>query len=227
MTVILKPEKNVISKCIGRIWVEGNTVFALYPEKDETWRTTCKRLSYGWIMNRWQRTFPDNANKTHRAAELAHRLLLAGFIVDVADEIAQLVTNASYNTENFRKIKRFVAGDYKDWFCIQWGRHEDLYSLATRIPTAHWTGIGVAVSREYFEEVLDFADAHKFMVGDSARELADMAKRDRDSMVVIDVPPLHLEHKVKVVDGRPVLAAPEFVEIDRELMDDEYNDTTA
>lgn len=225
--MILKPESKVVSKCIGRIWVEGNIVSALYPEKDEAWRSTCKRLNYGWIANRWQRTFPDKADKTHRAAELAHRLLVAGFIVEVDDAIAALVIDASYNTENFRVIKKFVAGDYKDWFCIQWGRHEDLYGLATRIPTAHWAGIGVAVSREYFEEVMDFADAHKFFVGDAARQLADIAKRERDSMIVIDVPPLQLERKVQIVDGRPVLTAPDFVEIDRELMDDEYNDTTA
>lgn len=213
------------SDSVGRVWVDGAAVCAKYPEKDETWRVTCKRLLYGWTVNRWQRTFADVVNVTERAAELVHRLLLAGFVVEAPEEVMQMAMTASYKPETFRYVRRYVQGEYKDWFCLSWARNEDMYGLATRLPGAHWDGRAVVVSREHFEEVLDFAEAHGFEVSAAALDLAAMARDEHDRMVILPIPPLPKTPPASM--KRPDLPAPEFVEIDRELMDDEYNDDVA
>ena len=213
------------SASVGRIWVEGATVCARYPEKDEAWRVACKRLLYGWSFNCWKRTFAEGVDVAERAAELAHRLLLAGFVVEADDAIMQMALAASYTPETFRYVRAYVAGEYAGWFCITWARNEDLYSLATRLPTAHWDGRAVVVSREHYEEVLDFAATHGFLLSDGAKALAQRAQEERDAIIVAAVPPL--PKLPPAADKRPVLPAPEFVEIDRELLDDEYDDSAA
>lgn len=222
--MILSPEQPR-SKCVGRVVIAGQCVTARFPEKDETWRLVCKKLLYGWERNRWERTFAADVNCADRAAELAHRLLRAGFIVETTDAIADLVQRVTYAPESFRNVRRYIGGEYADWFCLTWARSEDLYNLATRLPTAHWDGRAVVVSREYHAEVLDFAEAHGFAVSAAAKELAALAQAEQASMLVIAVPPL--PKPTPIGDKRPALPAPEFVEIDRELLDDEYDDTAA
>ena len=222
--MLLSPERPR-TKSIGRVWIDRPMVAAKFPEKDDTWRATCKRLLYGWEYNRWQRTFADDVDLTQRAAELAHRLLLAGFIVEAPDAVAELVVAASYTPESFRHVKRYVAGEYADWFCITWARNEDLYGLATRLPGAHWDGRAVVVSREWYEEVLDFAEAHGFAVSAAAHNLAEMARQERERTIVIAVLPAPRVPSAST--KREVLTAPEFVEVDRELMDDEYDDSAS
>lgn len=224
--MILKPE-SAKSKTIGRVWLDGArcVVAAKFPEKHDVWRLVCKKLLYAWSGGQWERTFGASADLNERAAELTHRLLLAGFIVEVPDTVAPLVTTANYTPESFRHVRRYVAGEYADWFCLTWARHEDLYGLATRLPSAHWDGRAVVVSREYFAEVLDFAEVHGFSVSDGAHTLAAIARQEQDSMLIVQVPPL--PSVVPVADKRAALAAPEFVEIDRDLLDDEYDDSAA
>lgn len=213
------------SGSVGRVWVDGATVCAKYPEKDETWRVTCKRLLYGWEVNRWQRTFAAGVDVTARAAELVHRLLLAGFVVDAPESIMQMALAANYTPETFRHVRRYVAGEYADWFCLSWARNEDLYGMTTRLPGAHWDGRAVVVSREHFEEVLDFAEHHGFEVSQAALALAEMARDERDRMVILPIPPLPKTPPASM--KRPELPAPAFVDVDRELLDDEYNDDVA
>lgn len=222
--MILSPE-TPRSKCIGRVAIAGQCVTARFPEKDETWRAACKKLLYAWGANRWERAFGVGVNLTDRAAELAHRLLRAGFIIETTDAVADLVLSVTYAPESFRNVRRYTVGEYADWFCLTWARSEDLYGLATRLPTAHWDGRAVVISREYCEEVLDFAEAHGFAVSDGAKALAELARQERDSMLVVAVPPL--PKPTPIADKRPALPAPEFVEIDRELLDDEYDDAAA
>lgn len=219
--MLVSPERPR-TKSVGRVWIDGRTVAAKFPEKDDAWRVACKKLLYSW-SGRWERTFAAGVDLRQRAAELVHRLLLAGFIVDVADEVAGLALDASYEPESFRNVRRYMSGEYADWFCVTWARNEDLYGLATRLPGAHWDGRAVVVSREWFVEVLDFAEAHNFAVSDGARELATLAQQERDRMIVVAVPPL--PKPAASNEKRPALPAPEFVEIDRELLDDEYDDS--
>ncbi len=213
------------SKCVGRVAIVGQCVTARFPEKDETWRFTCKKLLYVWQCNRWERAFAVGVSLVDRAAELTHRLLRSGFIIETTDAVADLALRVAYEPESFRNIRRYTAGEYTDWFCITWARSEDLYGLVTRLPTAHWDGRAVVISREYCEEVLDFAAAHGFAVSDGARALAELARQERDSMLVVAVPPL--PKPTPIADKRPALPAPEFVEIDRELLDNEYDDSAA
>lgn len=214
-----------VTKAIGRITVKGAWVEALLPEKNDVWRSVCKRLLYQWTDRRWCRQFLDRTVAPHRAAELSHQLLRAGFILDVEEEIAQMALDVSYQPESFRNIRRYTLGEYTDWFSITWARNEDLYALATRLPSAHWNGSSVVVSREYYEEVIDFAEAHGFVMSQGANDLAEKARVEAAQMVVVEVPPL--PKAVPVNTGRKSLPAPEFVEIDRELMDDEYEHAVA
>lgn len=217
--------KSPRSKVVGRVAIIGDAVTARYPEKDDVWRTTCKKLLYTWEINRWQRRFMPGVNLQHRAAELAHRLLRDGFIIEADDVVAELVTAASYEPESFRNIRAYTQGEYAGWFCITWARSEDLYALATRLPSAHWDGRAVVVCREYYEEVVDFASTHNFLLSDGAKALVEQARQERESIIIVSIPPL--PKLPPATDKRPILPAPEFVEIDRELMDDEYDDSAA
>lgn len=220
--MIISPERPR-TKITGRVTILGDTVIARYPEKDDDWRATCKRLSYIWENGRWQRRFWTSDKIQHRAAELAHHLLNAGFIIELDDIVAQMVTSASYELESFRNVRTYTSGEYAGWFTVTWPKNEDLYGLVTRLPTSHWDGRSVVVRREYFEEVIDFAELHGFTLSAGAKELADKARREQESIVIVDVPPLPKAPAIN--DQRPKLTAPEFVRIDQELIDDEYDNS--
>ena len=212
------------AKSIGHITIAGNVVDARFPEKDEQWRLVCKKFLYTWEVNRWVRKF-DRSVIQHRAAELAHNLLRAGFIVQVDDVIAELIENVSYKPESFRNVRAYTKGEYDGWFVFTWAKTEDLYALVTRLPSAHWDGTAVVVRNEYYEEVLAFAETHGFEVSDAALALAEKARQTNADIIVIDVPPL--PKPADASGQRPTLRAPEFVEIDRELVDDEYDNSAA
>lgn len=228
--MILRPPTPV-SNSIGRVAVAGPVISARFPEKHDAWRTVCRAAGLHWETGRWQRilhhTTPE-ATVHNRAAELVHRLLLAGFIVEAPDAIAAMATHATYTPESRRNIRTYTAGEYAGWFTLTWMRTEDgnkLYHLATQLPGAHWDGRCVVVSREHYEEVIDFAEIHGFQLSAGARQLAAQAADEIAGALLVE--PLPVAESALIDMQIPVLPVPDFVTIDQELIDDEYDDTTA
>ena len=228
--MILRPPAP-ISASIGRVAVAGPAITARYPEKHDTWRTICRDCSLRWSDGRWLRILPHSTPEStvnHRAAELVHRLLLANFIVEAPDAIAAMATHATYTPESRRNVRTYTAGEYANWFTFTWMKTEDgnkLYNLVTRLPGAHWDGRCVVVSREHYEEVIDFAQTHGFRLSEGARQLAGLAEAEIAGALLVE--PLPIAESAPIDMKTPVLPVPDFVTIDQELIDDEYDDTTA
>lgn len=219
-----KPASKLIARIRAGMNMYGPAIQAVLPERSDDFSAAVKRLGYAWRDRAWTRDFSFDVPLNDRMAELAHAIMLAGYAVEVPDEVGQLVIDEAFALEPVRFVKRLISGEDKDSFLITWrGRDDNAYNLANRLPTARWNGRGMVVRREFFEEILDFAALHGFEVSQGAKELAELAQAERDSAVIVDVRPIKKQAELE----RPELTVPDYVEIDRELLDDEYDDDVA
>jgi hypothetical protein len=217
-TPVVRPMKPV-SETLSFIETRGDTIAVRHGEKDETWLNVVKPLGYHWDRPFWTRTIKViNGNVIDRAAELGHKLLVAGFCVVFPNPtIRDKAIAGDYLPEQRRWIMARTGGDYKNHFYIHWERGEDCYDLANQITGAMYSKPGILVSPEYFDEVLDFANVHEFSLTEAAQELVKQCKAWRESAMVVDLSEIGNQ-----IDSEPNidLSAFDEVEIPDELIDD-------
>jgi hypothetical protein len=188
--MLLRPA-TPITHDVATLTVRGDVVAVRFPEAHDKLIALAKSLGYIWQRPTWERDIkPRNGDVRDRAAEMGHRLLLAGFPVEFADEtLAQKAIDADYQPEHTRWITRMVGGAYKDWFGIEWGRKEDLYAKAKRLSGARYYKPEVIVPNQHYEQVLDFAAAHDFRLTEAAQALATEARARWESAVLVQPAP--------------------------------------
>ena len=127
------------TELVARVWTQGRLLFVALGdgEKDATLRDVVKGRGFRFNYNAtaWMRILePRHGLPEHRAAETAHRLLAARFQVEVADDIAQMVAQASYEPEVTRWILACDTGKFRGWLLLEWAGDDDCYDAARRIP---------------------------------------------------------------------------------------------
>ncbi len=187
--MLLRPPSTPVSMTVARIKIDdGNRcVLVLFPEIVSGFNNLVKDLGYRWVSPYWGRKVIErNGTPQDRAVELGHRLLLAGFCVEYADEaLAERAARGDYEPEQTRWISRYTSGKYQDWFCVVWARSEDFYANAKRLHGARYYPPHVAVPAESFEQVLDFAEAHDFRMTEAAQRLAQEARTRWEQAVIV------------------------------------------
>lgn len=136
----------------------------------------------------WRRLLnPEmNGQPRDRAAELASRLINAGFACDVDEQIAELVRSGTWLPEQKRWVK-FIGGKYH----LHWrGQDDNLYHRALMLPEASWDGStkAVAVPAIYFAEVIGFAEEHEFQFTPKAQESIENSQREYKRMILPEAP---------------------------------------
>lgn len=210
------------TETVAEIRIKGDTVEVDFPEKREDfWTVVKKQLNFSWSGTCWQRALiAKNGTPADRAAEVGHVLLAAGFPVRIYDgDVRQKAISGDFAAEQPRWILcRKEGAEYAGWFAIRWGKDDDFYTAAKRIPGSRWHSPSVVVPPEQYEQVMDFAERYGFAVSDDARGAADRAKLAKESALVVNV--TNRQRAVHAAsDKPPVLATPEEVEIHDVLRD--------
>lgn len=189
-----------------------------FPARHEGVMSVCRDLGFSWKDAAW-RLVSDFADD--RAAEAAHRLLAIGIHVRVSDEkIRAAALSGGFKAKPTRWVAVFTKSEkYLGWFAVCWSRSEDWYAESRRLPGARYEKPFVAVPREAWREVQDFAVRHAFELMPSAADLADQMKAVEDAAIHVQVQAMPAR-KVPA-PGRPVLTAADAdTTIPAELRDD-------
>lgn len=187
--MILSSQSSV-SSTIARVWISGNGLYCSFKEDNETFRKHVKSVELAWSEQHraWCRTLNiETAGAPQdRAAELAARLIDAGFTCEINNEIAEAVRAGTWTPEQKRWVK-YIEKKYHLWWR---GQDENLYHRALMLPEAAWdTGTkSIAVPALYFAEVLGFADEHDFRFTKTAQESIESSRREYQRMILPDVP---------------------------------------
>lgn len=221
--VLVRPSEPV-TPSIARVFIDGVTVRIFFPEKRDDYNAVIKhRLHYRWQRPYRVREFTETT-VNDRAAEAVQQLLAGGFCVKAPQDIIEMALAGGFDPEPRRWVEAVSGGEYEGWFSIGWIRDEDLYSAAKRLPGSRYAAPFVVVPSEQFEAVLDFADIYQCRVSDTAHELAELARTEQESAIVVDAASLPGKRAPELppVNGRPPkLDMPEHVGIDDDLADDD------
>lgn len=186
---------------IARVWHSGNLVLCSFKEHNEHFRKQVKSLGLDWMeaYRAWTRSLNPiiNGQPSDRAAELAARLISAGFVCEVDNEVALAVQSANWQPEQKCWVK---AGTKDGKFHLRWrGQDENLYWRAKMLPDAQYDSESksVTVPAIYFSEVIGFAEEHEFQFTDAAQDLLESARREYQRMILPIVPAPKVQKKPK------------------------------
>jgi len=184
MVSVVRPV-DPITNTICRLFVTRSQVQLLFPEKRDDFRGVVKALGYEWSAPYWLRGV-DSTHRVDRAAEVSHRLLLAGFCVQVESEVIKdKAIAAIYEPEHYRKIDASTAKPWDGWFRITWPRAEDLFDEVKKITAAKWSDGAMYVPPEMFQEVKDFADINDFWLTHEAQVLMQQSEQSWDQSLIV------------------------------------------
>jgi len=201
------------TKIIAVITTSDNSVSVKFPEKLDHFNAIVKNLGYRWTWPLWKRRLAArNGTPQDRAAELAARLLEAGYCVEADTAIEAKAVAGDYELEYRRWVLRKIAGLYLDHFVLEWERESDLYHKALRLTGAKYRDGSLLVPGASYEEVQDFADMHGLKFTQAARDLVDQERAKWQAALVVEVRAKRSEQQ-----PAPCQAA---IEIAPELLDD-------
>ncbi|MCF8009546.1 MAG: hypothetical protein K9K32_07240 [Halanaerobiales bacterium] len=161
--------------------ITDEKVLVYYPKNDDFYQIVKYDLNFKWNGSEWVKdiTF-KTGTKEDRAAELGNKLLNSGFPIRIYDgKVRQKAINADYKPEHTRWISQKISGKYENWFVITWDYEEDYYNKARSLPESRYDGNGgVVIKKEYYQQILEFADLFDFKFSPGAKELLEVAKKE-------------------------------------------------
>lgn len=212
MTAILRPEQPR-SPLIAVVAVSGDIVSARLPERHEAFREAMHLAGMAWDGRQWERRIvPEwHGAAEDRAAEVACRILAAGFLVEVPDALAARAAAGDYAPEQTRWVRALPGGR----FVFRWRRDaEDYYCQAMRVPGARYGAGEITAPADAWREILDFVEANSFALSAKALDLIATA-RARYESAVLATPPRR---------PAPAPAQPAAPGIHPDLRDNDAND---
>jgi SNF2 family DNA or RNA helicase len=187
--MIISPESSNTAT-IARVWTSGNGLFCSFREHNETFRKQVKSVSLEWseAKRAWQRVLNEETSgqPQDRAAELASKLVNAGFTCEVDEPVAELVRMGLWEPEQKRWVK-FIEGKYQ----LRWrGQDENLYHRALMLPEAQYDSNtkSVAIPAIYFSEVIGFSEEHEFQFTKVAQESLENSRREYQRVILPEAP---------------------------------------
>lgn len=220
----VRPE-NPVTDTVAEIRPLNNFVEIEFPERREDFRQIVReKLNMKWDGEKkcWYRKLSFGTGAAEeRVAEAGHRLLAAGFPIRIYDAyIRQRAIAGDYEPECTRWITARTAGDYKGWFAVSWGRGEDFYAVARKLPGSRYDRPDVVVPAEQFEQILDFAQMYDFRLSPGAQQLVEAASNEKERALIVQ--PVHVSEprKPEPLTKPPRLEVPSEVDIDEELRDE-------
>ena len=188
--LILRPA-HPCSKSVVMITQSENILKITIDHYDEDLRETAKGLGYIWNSPSWTRRITKFKGPAEdRLVEAAYRLLERNFIVCIPSaEYRQRIEEGDFADERTRWIAHRIKPPYAGRFAVSWGRRENFYDEAKKLPGARYCRKSIVVKKEHFEEVMDFAEMFFFELSDGARELIEEAQQERDQYIRVELKP--------------------------------------
>ena len=181
---ILRPLETKEEK-LWRIEETQTRLIVLTPMKNEKVANILKRLGFSWASNGWQRARPETDDLM---IEVASSLLTMGLIVSIPrDEIIPRIIAGKYAPYI---TKRVYADDERKNFYFDWAWGDgDFYGEIRKIHGSWWDRAKkrVAVPKGQYNEVLDFAEKHSFMISDSAMAMIEETREALRYALVVNV----------------------------------------
>lgn len=217
--VLMSPEgRDTIVTEPATISVSGQKVLASYPVRHEIFVSIAKACGMEWDKSCWELICNARTGAaSHRAAELAHRLLAAGFLVRIDDDEARAMTLAGdYEPRHWR----WVCKHNKTGKLLFEGGPGDDFAAVHSLPGARW-------DRDYrcrlvppssFDAVDDFAERYGFKVSEGAAEAMAAARAERAAAIGV-TPVRKSVEQPDATAGMPKLPSNPDVEIDNDLRD--------
>jgi hypothetical protein len=213
--LVARPETPT-SALTAVIEIDDHAVRVRLSRKDERFVEIVKCLHYVWNGAWWARVLkPRMGRVSHRAAELGQALLAAGYMVEFPNEaIRALAISGAYEPECRKWILWHERG-----FRVWWGPELDFFHEAKRIAASTYdaSSYSVIVPREYFNEVLGFAETYDFRIAAKAQQQIDQARAWYDGAQVVDVAYDPANQQTAYV--RPKLKTPAHVDVPVRLLD--------
>jgi hypothetical protein len=157
-------------------------------QKNDKFRETIKLLGYRWDSDDkdWYKNLTEiTGSEVDRAAEVANRLLRAGFTVVVdSEEIKDKAITGQFEPECKRWIIKADTDINEVCIEIPYG-NDDIYSAAKKISGAHWqTKRGMMVPVSSFEELDDFAECLGYKITLAANTAIRSADADYEALLL-------------------------------------------
>lgn len=174
--IVLMPEdkKSDVAASVEYTDKEVSVVSA----KDQKIIDLVKGLGYRWNRTAWVLPIDIASGKPEdRAAEVANKLLLAGYQVSVPSAIKDAAASGKYEPRCTRWITKYNDDD--DNVYLSWDREDDLYRQASGLVGAKWISRrGMRVPASSADEIEDFAQVYGFQISPGAQEsIAEYRKK--------------------------------------------------
>ena len=200
---MLRPATTALYGCEALITITPGqpTVTIRFPVKCEVFRGIVKSFGFRWSYAGWLLTSPQRiADPEAFCAGLAHALLASGFVVRLTSPGAF----AKLRDGEFDELSdRWILRSTQNAFMVYWPYgNERYYQLARALPGASYNSGCVIVPRESADTLMDFAEAHDFVMSAQAKALVNEYRADLERALILDIKPRHRPAKPKPpVDG--------------------------
>jgi DNA-directed RNA polymerase subunit RPC12/RpoP len=218
---LLKPVGEPVSTQVAEIRHVGDTMRVVFPERIESFRLLLRGAGFEWRDGHWERklTWMMGA-PADRMAELAHRLIGAGFLVRINDDAARAkAIDGDFAPEQRRWCSKINDGEFAGWVRISWPKSDDLYAPARHLRGSRYKAGSVYVPPGSVEEVLDFAERLGFGVSPGVAEMAASHRAALAAGAVI-ADPKQGPVPLAVPDGPPPVLDVVVGEIDPDLREE-------
>lgn len=217
------PTGEAASQCVAEVSLHARCVRVTFPAKNDKFRFAIKALGYRWSSDHWEKPLGlRTGDPVDRAAEVAHRLVAAGFIVTVHNEEARARAIAGqFKPEQLRWIINVADGRYRGWCIIMWPQSDDLYNAARSLPGSRVRRGNAMIPPGSIESTMEFAERYGFSVSDGVHDLLsahrDALERGAVLTTVMQQPePVHANWS----DVPKKIAVPDTVDVAADLMDE-------
>lgn len=188
---LLKPAGTPISRQIAEISYFASRLRVSFAERNESLRQILRDLGFEWSGSRWERRIDFRAgDPLDRQAEVAHRLLGAGFMVRLHDEEARArALEGRFAEEQQRWIRLVSQGDFSGWCLIEWPREDDFWIPARQLAGSRgvkghrgW----VVVPPTSLLELADFAETYGFSLTRQAQSAIEAHRKALAAGAVVE-----------------------------------------
>ncbi|MGI6117852.1 MAG: hypothetical protein ACOYBC_05625 [Bilifractor sp.] len=180
-TTVLSPE-NKTSDTMVTVTFTENSVSVESP-KDYMVIEIVKENGYRWNGNFWNlQIYLQTGKAEDRAAEIANKMLSAGFQVTVPTQIADAAVSGNYEPRCTRWISSYT--DDHDHVYVSWGKDDDMYNTVKELSGSKWVrGRGMRIPASSADEIEEFAETYGFRISAGALKQIE-AYRDKVEVVV-------------------------------------------
>jgi hypothetical protein len=213
----IRPELSK-TETVAEIILSDDALKVNFPEKrNDFWEIIKNDLNFNWSGEYWERHLGfKQGNPFDRLVEVGNKLLSNGFIVLIYDkELRKRAINGEYTQECTRWISSL---ENKDILLVSWGRNEDFYKSARKLPASKYNKPYVTVKPEHFEAVEDFTKMYNFEISEGAKKVIAKAKKVKELSMTAKVVEVKQLKKITELVAPPVLEVAEY-EVANEFKD--------